>query len=190
MRESKARIRKHVLAERAAFYNTPAAALASEKTTQNLLQDTDYLTAQTIMCFVSFDTEVDTHTFIERALAQGKRIWVPYVAGRGKMQACEIFDLSELESGNYGILEPKPDFRRVQTSAPDLVIVPSVAYSKTGYRVGYGGGFYDRYLAGPAKTSKRIGIAFEVQLLETVPVGRYDIAVDKLITEVGTYTFE
>lgn len=183
-------IRDRVLRLRGKFFSSGQADEASKKIIETLKKHPSYQTAQSIMCFVSFGTEVHTHEFLKEALAEGKRVFVPYIKSKAEgMNACEIKDFSELELGYFNILTPKEEFRRITSEEPDLVIVPAVAYDLQGYRVGYGGGFYDRYLGQLRDSTSRIGIGFSEQVVDKVPVESFDQPIDILITPEKIYTF-
>ncbi|NMB03904.1 MAG: 5-formyltetrahydrofolate cyclo-ligase [Tissierellia bacterium] len=183
-------IREAVLRKRGRFFTQDNPIQASQEIIKKLKTEPAYTNAKTIMCFVSFGTEVLTHEFIQDALAEGKRIFVPYIRSKKEgMLASELKDFSELEIGYFNILAPKEEYRRITDEQPDLVIVPSVAFSKNGYRVGYGGGFYDRYLGAQETRSNTIGIGYHVQVVDEVPVESFDIPIDKLITEEAVIDF-
>lgn len=188
--QEKTTVRQAVLKKRGDFFTKGDPESASDRIIQRLKQTPAYQSAETILCFVSFGTEVMTHEFIKQALVEGKRVLVPYIRTKAEgMLASELKDFSELEVGYYNILAPKEDCLRLINEQPDLVIVPSVAFSQDGYRIGYGGGFYDRYLGAQTDRSHTIGIAFSVQVVDRVPVEDFDIPVDQLITEEAVYDF-
>lgn len=143
-----------------------------------------YKDAETIMTFVSFLDEVDTHEFIKESIANGKRIVVPITIPETKeLRPSQVNDFSELEPGYYNILSPKEEFiRLVDPKEIDLVIVPGVAFDRSGYRVGYGGGYYDRFLSKIPNVVK-IAIAFHLQLIDKAPKEHFDIPVDYIVTE-------
>lgn len=189
MHEEKKRIRDVVLRRRGQFFTKHDPHQASEVIIKRLKEESAYQSAKTILCFVSFGTEVQTHQFIRDALTAGKRIFVPYIPSKKEgMKTSELKDFAELETGYFNILTPKVQFLRLTEEEPDLVIVPGVAFSRNGYRIGYGGGFYDRYLADKPNTT-RIGIAFQVQVVNEVPIDIHDIPVEMLITEEATLSF-
>ena len=189
MQEEKKRIRDEVLRRRGQFFTKNNPLQATDVIIERLKEEPAYQSAKTILCFVSFGTEVQTHQFIRDALNEGKRILVPYIPSKKEgMKTSELKDFAELEPGYFNILTPKAQFLRITEEEPDLVIVPGVAFSKNGYRIGYGGGFYDRYLADKLNAA-RIGIAFQVQMVDEVPVDVHDIPVEKLITEEQAYLF-
>jgi 5-formyltetrahydrofolate cyclo-ligase len=98
----------------------------------------------------------------------------------------ELTSFGELRDGFYGIKEPMEEYVRPTSSEQlDLIIVPAVAYDRRGYRIGYGGGYYDRFLSSLDKDIVTIGIAFDIQIVGEVPVQPFDIPVDMVITESG-----
>ena len=137
------------------------------------------------MCFVSFSSEVDTHVFIQDALSEGKRIVVPITLQDIKeLLPSEIKDFQELEKGCYNILTPKKDYiRPIDKTHIDLVVVPGVVFDPSGYRIGYGGGYYDKFFHTIAKTVPKIAIGFSLQLVSHVPRESFDIPVDMIVTE-------
>ncbi|MCX7658787.1 MAG: 5-formyltetrahydrofolate cyclo-ligase, partial [Oscillospiraceae bacterium] len=122
-------------------------------------------------------------------LARGKRIAVPLVesaAGYQKMiSPCEIKDVeAELAKGCYGILEPVKELaRRVPPENLDMVIVPGVAFDLKKNRIGYGGGYYDRFLKKMRFNCLKVGIAFEFQIVPEIPASENDVPVDIIVTE-------
>ena len=146
--------------------------------------------AGTIMFFVSFGSEIDTGPMIRRALEEGKRVVVPRVDRNARrLMPCEVRDLpSDLAPGEYGILEPKPHLPPVPLDGIDVVIVPAVAWSEDGFRVGYGAGYYDRFLS-QIPTAVRIGLGFELQVAPEVPHGAHDLPVNVLVTEAAVRRF-
>ncbi len=138
-----------------------------------------YLKAKTIGIYVSNNNEVETKKFIEELLSV-KRVCVPKVTGKLKMDFHYIENTLMLEKGSYGILEPKTQ-SKVSKDDIDLLIVPLLAFDNNNFRLGYGGGYYDYYLKD--YTGKAIGIAYEFQQVETTFPGKYDIALDCIIHE-------
>ncbi len=146
-----------------------------------------YKTAKRIMSFISFGDEVNTHDIIKDSINRGKSIVVPItIPDTKELKVSEILGFSELETGYYDILSPKKEFIRfVDPSTIDLILVPGVVFATNGYRVGYGGGYYDRFLSKIDKNVKKIGLAFDLQIVEKVPTEDFDIPVDIIITEKG-----
>ncbi|NLY77585.1 MAG: 5-formyltetrahydrofolate cyclo-ligase [Tissierellia bacterium] len=141
--------------------------------------------ANFIFTFISTEEEVDTHEIIKESINMGKRIGVPITLSKEKrMMVSEIQDFaSELEIGYYNILTPKKEYiREVDPEEIDMVLVPGLIFREDGYRIGYGGGYYDRFLGGIDSVIK-IGLCYEMQLSEDIPIDTYDIPVNYIITE-------
>lgn len=143
-----------------------------------LKQHPDFITAKTIGIYVSFKNEVNTIDLINEIL-KTKRVCVPKTK-QTIMEFYEISSLQELKEGNYGILEPDNNYL-VNKQEIDLLIVPLVAYDKENNRLGYGGGFYDRYLK--EYSGKVIGLAFSLQKVEQIPVEIFDLPLKTIIDE-------
>lgn len=152
-----------------------------------LLFSTDnYKNSKYIMCYIDFRNEVKTEEIIKTALYEGKNIIIPIsVVETRQLILSQLFDFDkELEAGTYGILEPKKEFiREVNPELIDLVLMPGVAFDRRGYRIGYGGGYYDRFLTRIEKSVPKIALAFDLQIVPHVREGRYDVPVDYIITE-------
>jgi 5-formyltetrahydrofolate cyclo-ligase len=182
----KKEVRKAVLRERAMLSHETHEAF-SNKIMELVASTTYYKTAKTIMCFVNFGSELDTMIIIEKALKDGKKVAVPIAIHETKeLKPSVITSLDELEPGYFNILTPKEEFiRPIDPSEIDLVLVPGVAFDHHGYRIGYGGGFYDRFLPKLRKDTKKIAIGFSLQILESVPRESFDRPVDMIISEKG-----
>lgn len=156
----------------------------SKQILEKILTSSYYMNAKTIMCFISFSDEVDTHEFIRRAISDGKRIVVPITFPKThELKPSKVESFSELEPGFYNILTPKKEFERfIDPQEIDLVITPGVAFRRDGYRIGYGGGYYDRFLSKIPETTT-IAICFGVQIVDDLPTDHYDIPVDFIYTE-------
>lgn len=151
----------------------------------NLITSELYKKATNIMSYVSFNNEVNTHKFIKKAIEDGKKISVPYIDSKNKiMMPCLIDDISELVPGYFGILSPDPNnLKIIDEKSIDLVIVPGAVFDISGYRIGYGGGYYDKFLPLLRKDALSVGLAFSFQVIDKVPFEKYDIPVDFIITE-------
>ena len=135
--------------------------------------------------YVSFKTEVETHGLIHRLLSAGKHVSVPIIdSAANTMTASHITDFEhDLAPGSMGILEPKPGcLEPVAGGGIDIVIAPGAAFAPDGYRVGYGGGYYDRFLS--ACAAPAVGLAYDVQIFDRVPHdAAHDIPLACIITE-------
>jgi 5-formyltetrahydrofolate cyclo-ligase len=140
--------------------------------------------AGTILLFYSFGSEVPTTGTIQRLLDSGVRVLLPFLQG-SDIDAAELRPGDSLAASTYGPKEPSNRVA-VDSSEVDAVITPGLAFDAQGYRLGYGGGHYDRYLARLRPDSTRVGIAFHLQLVPSVPHGREDQRLDLVVTEVET----
>ncbi|WP_296256602.1 5-formyltetrahydrofolate cyclo-ligase [uncultured Ezakiella sp.] len=158
---------------------------ADEKILDKLLSLKDYMRANTICSFVSFRSEVDTHDFIEESLRRGKRVLVPVVDNATKtLVLCEIRSFLDLKKGYMGILEPEVrEDNIVEPGAIDLCIVPGAVFDDFGYRIGYGGGFYDKLLPELRSDAKTIGICYDIQRVEKLVPDEYDQKVHTIVSE-------
>lgn len=142
-----------------------------------------YKSAKTLLTFVSTPIEVDTRALITEALAEGKRVAVPRcVDGTREMEFYFIRSLAELMPRTFGVLEPDPaGCERLTSYAGSICIVPGLAFDYSGYRLGYGKGYYDRFLSGYTET--KVGIVYSSCMTPRLQHGRYDVPVDLLVTE-------
>lgn len=137
--------------------------------------------AKSIAITMSMGAEWKTQPIIEKAWAEGKRVAIPKsIHDTKELHYYIITSFTQVETGYYGIEEPDPNqASRVFKDDFDLVIVPGVAFMKNGYRIGFGGGYYDRFLSdyrGPT-----VSLVDDLQLVERFPVEAYDVPVDKLV---------
>jgi len=144
----------------------------------NLLSLKEYKEAKTIMIYVSFGKEVETHNLIKEAL-KTKTVLVPKVK-EDQIIACKINTLDDLEQGAFGILEPKTSVEFSKKKI-ELIILPGIVFDKLGNRIGYGKGFYDKFLKNINAT--KIALAFDFKVLEQVPTRKYDIKMNIIVTE-------
>lgn len=156
----------------------------TEEITKRFINTTQFKNAEIIAIYKSFSSEVSTEEIIKYALKSGKKIALPRV-NKSKLDFYEIKSIDEkLIKSNFGIEEPIENSKTfVDKQKIDLVIVPGLAFDKEKNRLGYGGGFYDRFLAGI--NALKIGICFDEQLLknETLPVKETDVKLDIIITD-------
>ncbi|MBC5687786.1 5-formyltetrahydrofolate cyclo-ligase [Mediterraneibacter sp. NSJ-55] len=136
-----------------------------------------------LYCYISYGEEVSTKGILKQALKEGKKVAVPKVSGPGKMEFYYIDSMEDVKPGFKGILEPKGRGRLAEGEA-GLILVPGLACDKNGYRIGYGGGFYDAYLKAHPKLLS-IGLFYSIQLIDTVPVQEQDMPVQRIMTEKG-----
>ena len=141
--------------------------------------------AEGIYLYIDCKNEVQTGEIMDEALRLGKRVAAPRVEGQ-EMVFYEIFSRDDLAPGYFGILEPKDGLPEA-IAEEGLLLMPGVAFDKDCHRIGYGGGFYDRYLQKHSGFYK-VAVAFEFQMFAEVPTEPTDIVPDLLITEKTYYT--
>lgn len=136
-----------------------------------------------VFAYISFRSEPETHGLIRELLDRGVRVAVPLCDPfRHTMKAVELREWTQLRPGSYGILEPDADKMKVLAREEiGLVLVPGLAFDRAGFRLGYGGGYYDRYLADWHGTS--IGLTFSECLTAQLPQGDFDIPVSRVLTD-------
>jgi 5-formyltetrahydrofolate cyclo-ligase len=140
--------------------------------------------ARTVLLFYSFGSEVPTGRMAQRLAGEGRRVLLPFLEGP-EMQAAELRAGEPAVATSYGPKEPAHRVA-VDPGEVDAVIAPGLAFDRSGYRIGYGGGHYDRYLARLGPRAVRIGIGFHAQLIQAVPHGPGDQRLDVVVTDQET----
>ena len=140
----KAELRKQVLQEMKALPRQQKQAMVQALTDQ-FLKHPFYQEAKVIATYLSFPHEFQTQELIEQALKDGKKVLIPKTYSKGRMDSV-VYDPQQLVKTSFGLLEPQGDLEVVDASQIDLIHVPGLAFTTEGYRIGYGGGYYDRYL--------------------------------------------
>lgn len=148
---------------------------ASRRLGELFAQTPEYQNAKTIYGYLPYNQEVRTVPMLERALAEGKKVAVPKVCG-DTMKFIYMDDLSRVELGYAGIPEPVAD-GPVAEDKTALVLMPGMAFTKQGDRMGYGGGFYDKFLA-DEPDHPTVALCYGFQMVDTLPTAEYDIPVD------------
>jgi len=148
----------------------------------------EFAAAGLIHTYVSSkEKEVDTHGLIRISLEQGKRVAVPVVEGKGQLRHAEIEGLEGLVRDAWGLLEPPADHAVwvEEVEEIDLVVVPGLAFDRQGGRLGFGGGYYDRFLG--STSAFRVGLVYDCLLLDEVPMEAHDARIDVVISGMGLY---
>lgn len=152
----------------------------------------EFVRAKTVMYYIDVRSEVRTRHALPAALASGKKIVVPWCNAQGELELFHLEDMEELSVGMYKILEPKEELRGLQAKQVsatnlDLIMVPGVAFDRTGARMGHGKGYYDKLLQHARPDCPLVALAFECQLFPEIPVATHDIFMDLVITERAIY---
>ncbi len=152
--------------------------IASEKIQKRLKKINAFRNAQKIGVYYPIGSEILTQDIIQELLSNGKDVFLPKVIEK-EMEFRKIIDFSSLEKGSFDIMEPKDDCEI--DNDLEVVLVPTVGISPSGIRLGYGHGFYDRFLA--EHKSVTISLSLEKQIVKKIPKSEHDIMIDWIITE-------
>lgn len=180
----KKKTRQRVLQQRRAFSATEKT--PAEQRMLKFLQSWEiFRQAKTIHIFISKTDEPDTSPIIESAWESGKTVAVPCVVPDSfELFHSQLKSFEDLSSGALGVLEPSSEGRiAMNPESFDLVIIPGVAFDRQGGRLGYGKGYYDRFLEQTA--AFRLALAFNFQVLEKVPTEKHDVPMNGVLTESG-----
>jgi 5-formyltetrahydrofolate cyclo-ligase len=145
----------------------------------------EFGSAGTILCYASFRSEVETSGIIRESLVSGKKIVLPKVdRERQRLELYEVRDVTELSPGYMGIPEPSLTGGRFASLEDiDLIIMPGAGFDISGNRLGYGGGYYDILLAQAGKEKPKIALAYEEQIVDSIPSEQHDVRVDIIVTD-------
>ena len=173
----KAALRKHLLEKRDAT-SAELRDIASEKIHENLKKNSSFVNAQNIACYFPIGSEVDTHDVMLNILEQGKNLLLPRIIDEN-IEFYIVQNLEKLEKGSFEIMEPKDNCNRAKKI--DCVLIPTVGASKSGIRLGYGKGYYDRFLV--STDAIKISLTYSKQIVKSIPSDSHDIKMDWMITE-------
>ncbi len=152
----------------------------SKQIKEKLFSHFEFRTDRTVLFYAAKESEVETKGMIEESLSSEKKVGLPIVEGK-EIFFSRIFDYGKLLPSTLGILEPEEKYP-ISLDELNLVVVPGIAFDEKGNRIGFGKGFYDRFLK-KVPDAFKIGLAFEIQIVKTIPKISTDIPVDKIVTE-------
>ena len=183
--KSKENLRKVLLAKRACLTPTEieekSSAIIRKVFNLDMIKNGNLL-----LTYCGKGDEVNTLPLIDTALLMRKKVMVPLTRGHGQLEWSQINDLNHLVRGPLGIPEPAEETVILQNPPMDApIIVPCLGFTTKGDRLGFGGGYFDRYLA--QHSGIKIGLAFELQHIDHLPVESHDVQLDLVITEIGQY---
>ena len=161
----------------------PERTAAAARVEETVLRLPEVSSAATVAMFDAFGAEIPTARMVSRLLDEGKRVFLPFL-DEGGMEMAEVGPDEALLPTAYGPREPASR-AAVDPTEIDVIVVPAIAFDRRGHRLGYGGGHYDRYLRRVRPDATRIGIAFEVQVVDQVPASDADERVHLIVTETG-----
>lgn len=158
---------------------------SDRRITQLLLGLPEYKDARTVFCFVGVEHEINTRPFLEKVLADGKRLSVPLCIGKRIMEARRIFSLDELKKGYYGLFEPDKSSELIPMDEVEFAVIPCLTADREGNRLGHGGGFYDA-LFNKYKNVPSAIICREL-MCRKVPTESFDHRFSITVTENGVF---
>ena len=173
----KAALRKHLLEKRDAT-SAELRDILSGKIYENLKKNSSFINAQNIACYFPIGSEVNTHDIILNILEQGKNLLLPRIVD-DNIEFYVVSNLEKLEKGSFEIMEPKSSCEKAKKI--DCVLIPTVGVSKSGVRLGYGHGYYDRFLS--STDAMKISLTYSKQIVKSIPSDSHDIKIDWIVTE-------
>ena len=152
------------------------------------INSSQYIHAKNIFIYISYASEINTKNIIFKAINDGKKIYIPRTDAKTKnMDAVNIISFDKLVRNDYGILEPSKKELFIDPNELDLIVVPGVAFDIKKGRMGYGGGYYDRYFKKIDKKNfkkiSKVALAYDFQIIDEVPMDENDMPVDYIITD-------
>ncbi len=180
IREAAKQARRHLAPD--------AARRQAEQVTAHVRAWPVYQAARTVLLYIAMGDELDTAALLDAVLTDGKTLLVPRCAPEGRMGAVATNDWRALPKGRFGLSEPPSDAAAFDPARIDLVLLPGLAFDPAGNRLGWGAGYYDRFL--PRTRAVTAGLAFCEQVLPHVPSMPHDVAVQYLITPEGVVIAE
>ena len=178
----KRELRKNILKKRNAIY--PADLMKkSELISRCIEMESRFLRAKNVLLYYSFGSEVKTDYLLKKSLEMGKRVYYPKVTG-DDMDFYRVYSAGEFTSGFKGIMEPNEagELFGLDSMDKSIIIVPGTVFGRNGYRIGYGRGFYDRYLR-RYKDIYKVGVCFSCQLIDNCPYDNLDVRLDEIVTD-------
>ena len=169
-----------MLSERAALSDSEKQRI-SHGIFEQLLRDNEFLSCKVIFLYCSTNDEISTDEIAEYCFSHGKVVCVPRCVAKGEMTAHSISSFCELVPGKYGIREPASICPAISPSKIDMVLAPCLCADRHGYRLGYGGGYYDRFLQGTQATV--VCLCAAARLLPVIPTEPHDQRCHRIVTE-------
>ena len=174
-------LRREFLAKRAAI-SIDERDLVSRELIKKFLATEIYRAAKILMAYAAMPDEIQLNELFAACFADKKIIAIPLIVGKGEMRAVEVPSFDSLEIGAFNIPTVKKNLRRfIEPAQIDCIIVPGAAFDTQGGRLGMGGGFYDRFLP-QAVNAKKIALAYDFQLVNSLPTENFDAKIDAMLT--------
>ncbi len=152
--------------------------------TRQLFLFDSFTAAKRIFCYLSLPDEVQTDKIIDEALKKGKKVFVPVITGNQILPA-QLKNLREVERGPLGIRQPVCPHLQTNRISFDLIITPGIVFDRQLFRLGFGKGYFDRFLSDYKGKTLLVGIAFKEQVINRLPIEPWDVQLDKVLTDEG-----
>lgn len=162
---------------------------SDKKIFDRLLDSDEYFMAKNIFTFVGVGKEVDTRKIIQHALDNGKEVYVPLCTSKTEMKAIKITSLDRLEKNKLGLYEPRNNSQSISLDRIEFALIPCMYADRKGNRIGYGGGYYDRFFSNFNGEFPAFILAREEMIKEELPVDENDISFKYLLSEKDLYRF-
>ena len=169
---------RKVLLEKRDNTSSDLAEISSKQILKNLKKISEFRNAKKIACYSPIGSEVRTQDLMQEILSQGKDLFLPKVEG-GNLSFRKISSFKDVEKGKFDIMEPKEDCPKAEEI--QVILVPTVGISRQGYRLGYGYGFYDRFLG--ANKIPSISLVYAKQIVKSIPHSEHDAKIDWIVSE-------
>lgn len=156
----------------------------SARISERIIAMPEYRRAKRVFCYYSLPMEVQTGGLIREMLREGKEVYLPVTGRDHALKAVRLRDPGAVHRGAFRVMEPDGD-EEINPSELDIILAPGLAFDRAGGRIGYGAGCFDRFL--PMCRGMIAGLAFEMQMVDEVPMEPHDIRMDRVITEDGVY---
>ncbi len=180
----KAQLRRELLSKRKNIADKKEKDL---KICNNLLNSLLYINCDKILFFAALDDEINTDYAIEAAISRGKTVYLPKcIDNCGNMDFYKINSLDELITGSFNVREPKGNSDKFNDCSNALCVVPAISYDLKGFRLGYGKGYYDRFLEKFSSVS--VGLCYNEMIIDKIPADRLDLPVNYIITEDSVFS--
>lgn len=156
----------------------------SRQIAQRVMRMDECAKAKRVMCYYSLSGEVQTAELLRALIAEGKEVYLPVTEKNREMNAVRLRDADAVHAGAFRVMEPDGD-ETVEPNEIDLILIPGLAFDRTGGRMGYGAGCYDRFL--PKCRGVFAALAFEFQMVGSVPTDAHDVPMHYVVTERTVY---
>ena len=157
---------------------------ASARIGERILTMPEYRAAKKVFCYFSLPMEVQTGGLIREMIRQGKEVCLPVTNRDRTMKALRLRDAEAVHRGAFKVMEPDGD-EEIEPAALDLILTPGLAFDRAGGRIGYGAGCFDRFL--PKCRGLIVGLALDMQMVDSVPMEAHDVFMHRIVTETAVY---